>query len=260
MSSGAAVELNTRVMGEGEPLLLLHGLFGAGGNWATLAKRWSGHRQVVLADARNHGASPHVPEHDYPAMVADTLQLLDRLGIARCDLLGHSMGGKTAMLFALKYPERVRRLVVADMAPVGYSHTHAPYIDAMLAVDLASVASRQDVDLALRTAVPEAGLRQFLLTNLVRDADGFRWRLNLPVLRESMSSLIGYDVLGADDRFEGESLFIHGAQSDYVSEAHRTVIRRHFPAARIEALAGAGHWLHAEQPDAFFSAVEQFLA
>ena len=251
--------LSYREMGEGDPLVVLHGLFGAGQNWLSLARRLADHRRVVLVDARNHGSSPHRESSGYPAMADDLRKLLDHLAVGETDLLGHSMGGKTAMWFALEHFARVRRLIVADIAPVAYQHSHLPLIDAMLGIDLGQIGDRKEVDEVLANTVPEHGLRQFLLTNLVREDGRFRWRLNLPVLRDGMAQLLTFPVVEAGVHFAGPTLFVHGGKSDYVTAAMHPEIEVLFPMAEFQVLPGAGHWLHAERPGEFSEIVNKFF-
>jgi pimeloyl-ACP methyl ester carboxylesterase len=195
---------------------------------------------------------------DYPEMAEDVLRFLDDRGFARAAVVGHSMGGKVAMTLALRHPERVERLVVADIAPVTYTHTHAAYVAAMKAADLAGCSRRPQVEAQLVGAVPEAPLRSFLMQNLVLEEGKFSWRINLDAIGAGMAGLIGYPDLG-DARYDGPSLFIGGGRSDYVRPEHHTAIRRYFPRAEIAMIEGAGHWLHAERPEEFAALVEEFL-
>lgn len=241
---------------DGPPLVIAHGLFGAARNWSGLSKRYAKDQRVIAVDMRNHGDSPHDAVHDYPAMAGDLARVIDRSG-GPAQVLGHSMGGKAAMTLALTRPDLVERLIVADIAPVSYGHTQQGYIDAMRAVDLSAVFRRSDVDPILMEAAPEAGVRAFLLQNLVIKDGRARWRINLDALEANMGALVGFPTLGG--RYEGPALFVHGGASAYVTEAHHGEIRRLFPAAEIVAIPGAGHWLHAEQPQAFLQATLRFL-
>ncbi|MFO1520451.1 MAG: alpha/beta fold hydrolase [Kiritimatiellia bacterium] len=238
------------------PLVIAHGLFGSARNWGAVAKRLALHRRVIVVDMRNHGDSPRSPDHGYGALAGDLAATIAAHG-GTADLLGHSMGGKAAMVLALTEPACVRRLIVADMAPVAYGHSQIGYVRAMQAVDLATVARRADAEAALATEVPEPGLRAFLLQNLAFDGPRPAWKLNLPVLGEQMPRIMGFPDLRA--RFEGPTLFLTGARSDYVRPAAWPQIRALFPAARHVELADAGHWLHAEAPRPFTEAVETFL-
>ena len=249
--------LNTLVTGDGPPLLVLHGLFGQAKNWATIAKGLADGHRVIAVDLRNHGASPWSDEMTYPAMAGDVAALIDALPEGRADVLGHSMGGKAAMVLALTRPELVDRLVVADIAPVAYGGgSLLPFVDAMLAVDPSRHASRREVGDALKRAVQDPGIRQFLLSNLTRGDAGLRWTLNLPAIRAAMDTLTGWPAV--DGRYDGETLFLAGERSDYVTKAARPAIDRHFPNARIEPVP-AGHWIHAEAPRATLAALRGFL-
>ncbi len=253
-----AIDIHYEASGNGPALLLLHGLYGSGNNWRRYARRWSAHYRVLLPDLRNHGRSPHSEHMDYPAMAADLLRVLEREGMDRVTVLGHSMGGKVAMAMALTAPRQVDGLIVADMAPVTYENRgHDSILAAMQAVDLDSVNSRSDADAALAEAVDSPMVRQFLLTNLERRTDGWGWRLPLATLRRALPTIQGWPAL--DGRWEGPALFVHGANSDYVDGRGRDAIAHYFPGASVERIADAGHWLHVETPEAFTSAVERYL-
>ncbi|MFO1209127.1 MAG: alpha/beta fold hydrolase [Amaricoccus sp.] len=239
------------------PLVVAHGLFGSARNWGAIAKRLALHRQVIAVDMRNHGDSPRSPDHGYRALAGDLAATIAAHGGA-ADLLGHSMGGKAAMVLALTEPARVRRLIVADMAPVAYRHSQIGYVEAMQSVDLATIARRADADAALAAHVPDPALRGFLLQSLAFEGPRAAWKLNLPALHDQMPNIAGFPDLGA--RFDGPTLFLTGARSDYVRPDAWPRIRALFPAARHVELAGAGHWLHAEAPGPFVEAVEAFLA
>ena len=246
-------------LGAGPPLLVLHGLFGSATNWRGIARRLAERHRVLLVEARNHGASPHAEEMDYPAMAADLRALMDAEGIAEATVLGHSMGGKTAMTLALQSPERVRRLVVVDIAPGPSPGDHGPLIAAMQGLDLSRVARRADADALLAEHVADAGLRAFLLQNLDNTASGFRWRINLTAIETSMPALLGFQCPpGA--RYAGPALFVRGQHSDYLDEAQMPDVQALFPDARLASIADSGHWVHAENPSGFLGAVEDFLA
>ncbi len=236
----------------GVPLVVAHGLFGSGRNWGVIAKRLADSRRVITVDMRNHGHSFRSDDNSYAAMAEDLTQVVDHVG--PCDVLGHSMGGKAAMVAALAGAD-VRRLVVADIAPVAYSHSQQPLIDAMTGLDLTQIDTRSDADAALAQTVQDPGVRAFLLQSL--DVRGKAWRLNLDVLSRFMDQIVGWpDPTGQYDR---PTLFLTGGASDYVTRAHRPVIKQLFPAARFAKLPGAGHWLHAEKPRDFEMAVRVFL-
>ena len=234
------------------PLLIAHGLFGSARNWGVIAKRLSASRYVAAVDMRNHGESPRFASHSYPDMADDLAGVID----APANVIGHSMGGKAAMTLALKHPEKIRRLVVADIAPVAYAHTQQMMIDAMRAVDLSRIESRRDADQQLAGAVDAPGVRAFLLQSL--DVREKRWRLNLDVLEAEMPKIMGFPHV-AGGSFEGPVLFLAGAESDYVKREDRDRIKSLFPQARFAKIPGAGHWLHADKPRAFEAAVETFL-
>jgi esterase len=241
----------------GVPLLIAHGLFGSARNWGAVAKRLAVGREVVAVDMRNHGASPWDADHGYPAMAGDLGEAVDDLG-GRADVLGHSMGGKAAMILALTRPEAVRRLIVADIAPVAYGHTQMGLVEAMRRLDLAGVTRRGEADRRLAGAVDDRGVRAFLLQSLVIGKDGARWALNLEALGAQMPAIMGFPEVAG--RFEGPVLALRGGASDYLGDDRLPAFRALFPDLRVETLEGAGHWLHAEQPDAFADAVARFLA
>lgn len=258
------VRLNTIVQGAeagGVPLVVAHGLFGSGRNWGAISRRLAegpGGRRVIAVDMRNHGDSPKDPRHDYEAMADDLAALIaEAAPQGRADVLGHSMGGKAAMVLALRHPDRVRRLVVADIAPVRYEHSQMPYVVAMQGIDLSTVRRRADADAALADAVESPSLRAFLLQNLAFSGGTGTWKLNLDALAEQMPKIMAFPEGGSP--FAGPTLFLTGALSDYVRPGHHDRIRALFPAARFEALAGADHWLHADAPEAFAAAVSAFL-
>lgn len=231
-------------------LLIAHGLFGSARNWGVLAKRFSQSRPVTVVDMRNHGESAWYDSHSYPDLAADLAEVID----APCDVLGHSMGGKAAMALALQAPEKVNRLVVADIAPVSYTHTQMGPITAMRGVDLDAIDSRGDAKAQLANLDP--GVPDFLLQSL--DMKTRAWRLNIDVLAAEMDKIIGFpDIPGA---FDGPTLFLSGANSDYVQPSNRPAIKTQFPAAKFAKIPGAGHWLHAEKPREFEAAVTTFLS
>ncbi|MEM1314464.1 MAG: alpha/beta fold hydrolase [Pseudomonadota bacterium] len=239
------------------PLIIAHGLFGSARNWGGLSKRFAGGgRRVVAVDMRNHGDSFRDPSQAYEDMAGDLAEVIAEEG-GEADLLGHSMGGKAAMALALTAPRGLRRLIVADIAPVAYAHSHSEHVAAMQAVDLSQVARRADADRALAEGVPDRALRAFLIQSLAVTPEGARWKLNLEALGDQMGSMIGWpDLKGA---WQGPALFLSGGASDYVSAASRPVISALFPGAVFEVIDGAGHWLHAEAPGPFAEAVERFL-
>jgi pimeloyl-ACP methyl ester carboxylesterase len=256
----APVALAAAAWGSGAPLLILHGVFGSGRNWSTVAQRLAASRRVVALDARNHGASPWADTMSYGEMSEDLLAFRAARRLGRVALLGHSMGGKTAMLHALHHGDAVERLVVVDVAPVVYKPALAAYARAMLEVPLDGVTRRAEVDRQLAEAIPSAAERAFLLQNLVLEEGRACWRLNLPVIERFMPALSGFPDIPAGAAFSGPALFVAGERSNYVRPEHHPVIERLFPAARIVQVAEAGHWLHAERMEAFLELVAPFLA
>jgi pimeloyl-ACP methyl ester carboxylesterase len=253
------LDLAAAEYGRGSPLLILHGLFGSGRNWTSVAQKLEQHRVFTL-DLRNHGASPWADAMDYEAMADDVRAFLRARGLDRAAVIGHSMGGKTAMITALRHGEMVARLIVVDVAPVAYRPTLLAYIRAMQAVDLQRVTRRSDVDAQLAEAVPDADDRAFLLQNLVLEAGGARWRLNLQALEHALPDISGFPELPRGISYPGPALFVAGGRSDYVRTEHESAIRRWFPYAEIARVPDAGHWVHAERPEAFLRIVTPFLA
>ncbi|MCU0907633.1 MAG: alpha/beta fold hydrolase [Rhodobacteraceae bacterium] len=236
------------------PLLIAHGLFGSARNWGAMAKRLATGRRVVTVDMRNHGASPWHPTHRYEDLAADLAEVIAAQGTPM-DVLGHSMGGKAAMVLALTCPDHVRRLVVGDIAPVAYGHSQRHLIDAMRGLDLSAVTRRSDADAALQGEISDPGVRAFLLQSL--DVAGRRWLLNLDVLAAEMPRITGWpDLPGA---FRGPVLVLVGEQSGYVRPEHHASIAALFPASRLVTVAGAGHWLHADRPAEVAVLVHDFL-
>lgn len=238
------------------PLVILHGLLGSTRNWQTAGRDLAAHFHVHALDARNHGGSPHDPAMDYDAMVADVLAWLDAQGLARVTLMGHSMGGKTAMLLACRQPERVERLIVVDIGPLDYAWAaHRAEFAAMNELDLSGLGSRAEAETRFESRVKDWAMRKFLATNLERaEAGGWRWIVNLPVLTAALP-VLERNPLAPGDVFTGPAQFILGGKSRYVSPEQHGAIRTHFPAARIETLAAAGHNPHLEAREAFVAAV-----
>lgn len=244
-------------MGEGPPVVLLHGLFGQARNFGAVQRRVAGARRVIALDLRNHGASPHAAGMSYAAMAADVVETLGAMGALPCALIGHSMGGKVAMAVALTRPEAVARLMVADIAPVPSPPRFAPIIAAMRGMALHEGMTRAEADAALVGAVPEAGMRGFLLQNM-RFGGVPAWKVGLEEIEAGLGDILGWPEFGAV--YDGPTLFLGGARSDYILPEHRPVIRGLFPNARMAVLRDAGHWLHADNPEGFIGVVEAFLA
>lgn len=239
------------------PLVIAHGLFGSGRNWGVIARRLADTRDVFAVDMRNHGDSPRAASHSYPDLAADLAEVIRHIG-APADLLGHSMGGKAAMQLALTQPDLIRRLIVADIAPVAYTHDQTRHIDAMRALDLTHLTTRAEADQRLSALIDDAALRAFFLQSLDLKAEGGpRWRLNLDVLEAEMPRIVGWP--GTTGHFDRPTLFLTGANSAYVKPEYRDTIRTLFPAARFARIPDAGHWLHAEKPREFEETVRVFL-
>jgi len=254
------VDLHFKEYGEGPPLLILHGLLGSGANWHTLSRRVFAPKFTVYAvDLRNHGRSPHSDRFDYPSMVADLEALAGRQGLASIRVLGHSMGGKVAMNFALENPSLVHRLVVVDIAPRSYPRTHENLLDVLRAVDLSTVESRNAVEQQLAAGIASRGVRQFLLKNLTYDSDTqkYEWQVNLDAIADQYDRI--NEKVGNTWTFEGPALFVRGEDSDYIRDEDLDDILHLFPVARLESVRDAGHWVHADNPEAFGRVVLDFL-
>ena len=246
-----------RIYGEGPPLVILHGLFGQSDNWATLARAWSNQFRVIIIDQRNHGQSPHEAAFSYELMADDLAETLDILNFESVQLIGHSMGGKTAMFFAQKYPQRLTKLIVADIAPRAYAPHHGEIIAALKTLPLERLKDRNSADNELAKGIPDFGTRQFLLKNLYRnDSGGFSWRFNIEAISAQISE-VGKSMPGSI--VETPTLFVRGAKSKYITDQDQRDIAHQFTNVRFETISDAGHWLHAEQPEAFGKVVLDFL-
>jgi len=256
------MQLHCQTLGQGQPLILLHGLFASSDNWGAIAKHFSQHYQVIRVDLRNHGRSPHSKSQNYTDMVDDLLELCDALNLDDIHLLGHSLGGKVAMQFAMRHPDRVEKLIVVDMAMRAYADAHTHLIDAIMAIDLSTLQSRSEVNKALSSAIPQAMVRQFLLMNLIKSdinapESSLAWRINLAALKANYPNL--QQAVCENAHYEKSCLFIRGEHSDYVQDADTEHIKTHFTNAQFASLP-TGHWVHAEQPRAFIEVVDSFLA
>ncbi|PIW25863.1 MAG: alpha/beta hydrolase [Rhodospirillales bacterium CG15_BIG_FIL_POST_REV_8_21_14_020_66_15] len=245
--------------GAGRPLLILHGLFGSKRNWGAIAKVLSAHRRVLSLDLRNHGESPWDPVMTYPALAADVAHFIHAHGLGCPDVIGHSMGGKTAMTLALAHPELVRALCVVDIAPAPSPGTFIHYVEALRAMDLSHIVSRKDADALLAAAEKNPGIRAFLLQNLESGSGGYAWRVNLEALSAAMENLLDFAAPSPGRSYKGPTLFLAGGASNYIGPHHHGEIERLFPAARVEVLPGVGHWAHAEAPNLFLKHVTDFL-
>lgn len=244
--------------GAGDPVFLVHGLFGASTNLRRMAKALAERFRVVSVDLPNHGRSAHTESMTYADMRRALLEVMDRVGVTSAHWVGHSMGGKAVMDLALTEPETVSRLVVMDIAPVEYPHSHLQLIDALSALDLESLRSRADAERALGASIPDAPTRLFLLQNLHLQDGRYRWRLNLPVLRDFLKDIMGFPE-HAGGVYSGPVLFLSGERSDYVRPVDHAIIKMHFPHVAFDVIGGAGHWLHADRPDEVCAALLRFL-
>ena len=244
------------------PILLIHGLFGSAVNWHPIVGRLhsllGADRRLIVPDLRNHGQSPHDPILSYEAMAEDLIGLLDSRDIEYVSLVGHSLGGKVAMWLALNWPERIEALAVVDIAPVTYASRFRRLIAALGALNLKTIDSRREADARLAAAIPDPMMRGFLLQNLRKSEAGWSWRLNLAALPDAMEELRTFPD-PRERQFHGRTAFIHGADSDYVNTNQLPTIRAIFPRAELVAIPGAGHWVHADQPEAFTQTLVDFL-
>lgn len=253
------MKLHYRTMGEGQPIIILHGVFGTSDNWQTFAKQLSDSYQIFLLDQRNHGLSPHDEAFDYHVMAEDLREFIETHKLENPIILGHSMGGKVAMFFAVSYSDQFKKMIVVDIAPRAYPVHHQKILEALGAVKIDQVSSRKEAENQMKPYIADFGIRQFLLKNLKReDNNSFSWKLNLSVIRDNIKR-IGEAV--EDSRpVEKPVLFVGGEKSDYIRKEDHSLITRIFPQAHIVAIPGAGHWIHAEQPELLLEQVKQFLA
>lgn len=250
--------LHSQIQGAGHPLFILHGFLGMGDNWKTLANSFSGSHQVHLIDQRNHGRSFHSDDFSYELMVEDLVHYMDHHQIKSADMIGHSMGGKTVMLMAVEHPDRVDKMVVADIAPKFYPPHHQYILDALNAVDFSEITSRTEADEIFQNFIPEYSIRQFLLKNIFRkEKNLLAYRFNLESLEENIDE-IGVE-LPPRSVSEVPALFMRGVNSGYITSQDEALIAAHFPNSQIVDIQGAGHWLHAENPKDFRKNVVRFL-
>jgi pimeloyl-ACP methyl ester carboxylesterase len=254
-----SVELAYREYGRGAPLVVLHGLFGSSRNWDSIATRLASGNRVLAVDLRNHGNSPWAEPMTYSEMIDDLRAFCDRHGLGRAAFLGHSVGGKTAMLFALLYGHLVDALIVVDIAPVPYAHTFLGHVQAMQDIDLSRQTTRSAVDAQLSRVIPDVAERQFLMQNLVTTDGKLAWRINLHAIREFMDELTGFPPVDGLD-YTGRCLFIAGGRSEYLQQAHRSTVLALFPNAEFATIEDAGHRVHAEQPERLVHIALAFLA
>ena len=253
-----AVELAFEELGSpaDAPLIILHGFFASSRNWRQVAEKLAATFHVYVLDMRNHGASPHHPVMDYPSMASDLLQFMDAQGLTTASLLGHSMGGKVAMWFALNHPERIDKLIVADIAPVRYKHCFNNLIAVLKALPLHEISNRKQAELLLATEIPELSYRQFLLQNLILKDGAYCWRIDLDIFLLTAPNIIAFPDVEHSAPFTGKTLFLAGEDSGYVKADDVSAL---FPNATLNVIANAGHWLHVQQPGVFIEQVEKFL-
>lgn len=252
------MKLFYRKTGSGCPIFILHGLFGSSDNWLGIAKVLSSHYTVYIPDQRNHGRSPHSNVWNYEVMAADIKSLVEAEGLKEIWVLGHSMGGKVAMELAIKYPGMLRKIMVLDIGPKSYPIRHRYIIDGLKSIDLSSITKRSEADKQLSEYIPSKPVRQFLLKNLERGNDGsFNWKINLDVIDQNIE--VAGKPQTATIPVNNEILFLRGSQSDYILDSDLEQIQQLFPAAEFETIQNAGHWMHAEQPEAVMNAVKRFF-
>ena len=252
------VELAFEELGnpDATPLIILHGFFASSRNWRQVAEKLAAKFHVYVLDMRNHGASPHHPVMDYPSMAADLLQFMDDQNLTAAAILGHSMGGKVAMWFALNHPERVHKLIVADIAPVSYTHCFNKLIAALKALPLHDISNRKQAELLLAADIPELSYRQFLLQNLILKEGGYCWRVDLDIFQQAAPHISAFPDIASVKPFTGKALFLAGADSAFVKADD---IKTLFPGAELSVIADAEHWLHVQQPEVFVERVERFF-
>ncbi len=250
--------LNYKEFGEGEPVIILHGLFGMLDNWQSFAKLLANDYRVILVDQRDHGKSEHTDAFNYKLLAQDLHDFCDENGIYGCSVIGHSMGGKTAMQFAIDYPDFVQRLIVVDIGPMAYAPGHQIIYEALHAVDIDAAESRKDVEKTLAEYIEDAGVRLFLMKNLKRKKEGgYAWKMNLDLLTKDYPNIIAGITL--DDLLETPTLFVGGSNSVYLSDEQLKQISTSFMTYHVEFIEGAGHWVHAEKPAELLELVQEFL-
>jgi esterase len=252
------LDLNYKSFGQGDPIIILHGLFGTADNWQTVGKKLAEHYTVYLVDQRNHGRSPHHPQMTYVDMAEDLHHFMEAHWIFKAHIIGHSMGGKTAMQFAWMYPDMVEKLIVVDIAPKAYPGGHEEIFRALQKLDLSQAESRSDAEEALKADISSLGIRQFLLKNLSRKKEGgYQWKMNLDALWGHYDDILAQPPHKGE--YTGPALFIRGGKSHYIQEADEALIQKEFPGAKVATVEEAGHWVHAEAPKALLQQVHTFL-
>ena len=242
------------------PVIIVHGLFGSSVNWRGVARKLAKARKVYTVDMRNHGKSPHLDVMSYEAMATDLVRFMDSAGVKKADIIGHSMGGKAAMVTALLYPEHVKSLAVLDIAPVTYSHRYTDMLDCMAAVDMAACHSRSEVEARLKQGFPDDATRQFIMQNVIAKGDQLAWRLNLPILTKYMDEIVGFPVTQVEGHhYDDRVTMIYGSDSDYVKASAGPVVRDYFPNSEFISVEDAGHWIHVDQPEVLVELLQTSL-
>lgn len=261
------MKLFFRKFGQGLPLIIIHGLYGSSDNWISIGKKLAENFEVFLIDQRNHGKSPHSTEHNYQLLKEDLREFMDNQSIEKAIIMGHSMGGKTAMFFAVDYPERVSRLIIVDISPLSYKTTkaynllaHKTIISAMCNLDFRGITSRKEINDILAKSIPENRVRQFLLKNIKRSKNNeYSWSLNIKTIKNKLANIMdGFNENQAKIT-DFPVLFIKGENSDYILDNDKKAISQFFPFAKIETIPNAGHWLHAEQSEIFLGKITDFI-
>jgi esterase len=262
------MDLFYRKLGQGEPVIILHGLYGSSDNWYSIGRELSSSHTVYLIDQRNHGHSPHHPDHNYDVLSDDLYGFTQKHGLASANIIGHSMGGKTALAFGLKHPEKVKKMVIVDISPFDYerdsisaeTEQHTIIIHALQSIDPEHITSREEADGLLKSLIPSEPLRQFLLKNLKRTSGGrYDWTLNIKALADNMNSISAGIIHNPISPALFPILFIKGGLSPYIGRNEEVIIHKVFPWAQIITIPGASHWVHAEQPRLFMKAVSRFI-
>jgi esterase len=252
------MKLHYRTMGEGHPVIILHGVFGTSDNWQTFAKQLADRYQIFLPDQRNHGLSPHDEAFDYHVMSEDLREFIEEHKLENPVILGHSMGGKVAMFFATIYPDQFEKMIVVDIAPRAYPVHHQKILEALAAVKIGEISSRKEAEDQMKPYIADFGIRQFLLKNLKReDNNSFTWKLNLSAIRQNIER-IG-EAVDESHAVEKPVLFVGGEKSEYIRKDDHPLITQIFPQSRIVTIPRSGHWIHAEQPGLLLEEVEHFL-
>lgn len=253
------IELNYKVFGEGEPVIILHGIFGMLDNWQTFGKKLAEDYQVFLVDQRDHGRSPHTEEFSYPILAADLKHFIETHNLVKPRLIGHSMGGKTVMEFLLMYPDLAGPTAVIDMGVKSYSGGHEYIMEALASVSMDLVQSRKEAESILSEKIDNQGVMFFLMKNFTRKKEGgYRWKINLPLLQSAYKGLMAHDL--SERRDEGSTiLFVRGGNSNYILASDIENILKVFPAAQVQKVDNAGHWIHAEQPEPLLHMISDFF-